>query len=177
LHPGETFVQPTVGFHVRSVHSIREIVAMTESSNLEMMFKIMHAVTNLVKQVGMSKTSMLALDSVKLGSMAAKDIVSLARNCAGFSQEDFGREIGKSQSVVSKYEKGLADPPAGVISHCVNILMGAKGAPSTSLDQLISRLRQTESLPTAPYLYSAIDAVIDAFSVGARLSPGKAEPA
>ncbi len=39
------------------------------------------------------------------------------------SQEAFGKEWGKSQSTVCKYEKNEAEPPGKLLIHCVNIML------------------------------------------------------
>lgn len=97
----------------------------------------------------------------------------MARKIAGMSQFDFGNEIGKSQSVVSKYEKGLADPPPEVVSHCMTIVMRHHGIEDVSFEQIIQKLRRAKSLPTAPCLYQAIDVLIDSFALSANI---KAHP-
>jgi transcriptional regulator with XRE-family HTH domain len=48
--------------------------------------------------------------------------VSAARDLLGLSQTQFGATIGRTQTVISKYESGLVNPPADVIMHCMHIL-------------------------------------------------------
>lgn len=129
----------------------------------------MRIMTKKVKRNYMRKEYVNDLKREQVGALSDKDLVVLARNISGKNQTEFGVEIGKSQSVVSKYEKGITPPPPDVISHCMTIVMVSTGARALSLDQIVIKLRQAESLPVAPCLYQAVNAVIDAFSMGARL--------
>ena len=73
----------------------------------------------------------------------AAQIVFHARN--GMKQKDFAQIIEKSQAMVSKYEKGTADPPSSVIIHCMNIILERenqrKTQPVVSLEELIERVQ------------------------------------
>jgi predicted transcriptional regulator len=49
------------------------------------------------------------------------EIVKRARKIKGLTQSEFGDVIGRPQSLVSKYESGLVEPPGHVIIHCMTI--------------------------------------------------------
>lgn len=49
-------------------------------------------------------------------------LVRSARASSGLTQAEFGRLLKRPQSVISKYERGLVDPPGTVIIHCMNLL-------------------------------------------------------
>ncbi|TPD60965.1 helix-turn-helix domain-containing protein [Stenotrophomonas maltophilia] len=73
---------------------------------------------------------------------ATAALVKRARVSLGLNQAGFGRLIGRSQGVVSRYEKGLVAPPGDVMMHCMNILGGADAAaaPLASIDDLVQAL-------------------------------------
>jgi transcriptional regulator with XRE-family HTH domain len=50
------------------------------------------------------------------------ELVKRAREASGLTQAKFGLLVRRPQSVVSKYERGLVEPPGGVVIHCVNLL-------------------------------------------------------
>jgi transcriptional regulator with XRE-family HTH domain len=49
-------------------------------------------------------------------------IVRSARRHLGLSQAEFAEKVGRTQTVISKYEAGLVNPPALVVIHCMNVL-------------------------------------------------------
>lgn len=49
-------------------------------------------------------------------------LVRLARERKGLNQTQFGAVIKRPQSLVSKYERGLVEPPGQVVIQCMNIL-------------------------------------------------------
>lgn len=74
---------------------------------------------------------------------ATAQLVKSSRKSLGLNQSDFGALIGKSQGVVSRYEKGEVAPPGDVAMQCVNILAGAGEltvGPTGSLDELVAVL-------------------------------------
>ncbi|MEA9531932.1 helix-turn-helix transcriptional regulator [Xanthomonas campestris pv. campestris] len=50
------------------------------------------------------------------------NLVGKARQKLGLKQKNFAVMLGKSQGVVSRYEKGEVEPPGEVIMHCMHIL-------------------------------------------------------
>lgn len=55
-------------------------------------------------------------------SQDTSDLVRKARKLKGLTQAEFGAAIDRPQSLVSKYERGLVEPPGHVVMHCMNIL-------------------------------------------------------
>jgi predicted transcriptional regulator len=49
-------------------------------------------------------------------------LVRSAREHLGLNQGQFAARIGKSQGVVSRYERGAVDPPSTVVMQCMHIL-------------------------------------------------------
>lgn len=50
------------------------------------------------------------------------ETVRRARKARGMTQQAFAAELGKSQAVLSRYERGQVDPPTEVFMHCLHIL-------------------------------------------------------
>lgn len=74
---------------------------------------------------------------------ATADLVKKSRESLGLSQAAFGALIGKSQGVVSRYEKGEVAPPGDVAMQCMNIFAGVanlRPASKGSLEDLVSVL-------------------------------------
>jgi len=72
-----------------------------------------------------------------------------ARLALGLNQKEFGKRVGKEQSLVSRYEREEADPPAGVIMHCMHILERAEGKRKAEigLDDLIEAIQEKLTAP------------------------------
>lgn len=62
------------------------------------------------------------------------ELLKKARKIRGLTQAEFGTELGKPQSLVSKYERGAVDPPGQVIIHCVTIVGGLEQTAVSSKD-------------------------------------------
>jgi len=50
------------------------------------------------------------------------EIIRTAREFLGQSQREFARTVGSQQSLVSKYESAVIDPPSELVIHCMNVL-------------------------------------------------------
>ncbi|WP_080937509.1 helix-turn-helix domain-containing protein [Burkholderia plantarii] len=75
--------------------------------------------------------------------LQAAFLVRDARRQLGLNQAKFALLLGKSQAVVSRYEKGRVDPPSDVVMHCVHILSGAGkegSVPMGDWDQMLKAL-------------------------------------
>lgn len=77
------------------------------------------------------------------------ELVRTARKIKGMTQVQFAAELGRAQSLVSKYERGDVEPPGGVIIHCMNIVRPPPApqpyASTADVAQLVqSRLAATE---------------------------------
>lgn len=76
------------------------------------------------------------------------DLVGKARQKLGLKQKHFAERLGKSQGVVSRYEKGEVEPPGEVTMHCMQILGSSEKVsdrPQT-LEDLVQTLEQALSL-------------------------------
>ena len=76
------------------------------------------------------------------------DLVGKARQKLGLKQKHFAEKLGKSQGVVSRYEKGEVEPPGEVIMHCMQILGSGENfsdRPQT-LEDLVQSLERALSL-------------------------------
>lgn len=87
--------------------------------------------------------SMRLMQQPSLPSTA--DVVSRARRILGLNQASFGKMVGKSQGVISRYENGEVEPPGHITMHCVHILRSGDRAeaPPGSLDELVAALEAT----------------------------------
>jgi len=96
-----------------------------------------------------------------------RSIVRNARKFRGLTQADFGKELGRGQSLVSKYEKGLVEPPGEVIMHCMTI---TGGAAVMSPEEVARLVEQRLSSPEFARLRSALGALIQSMPAPARKS-------
>lgn len=48
-------------------------------------------------------------------------LVRQARAKLNVSQTEFGRLVGKTQTVISRYEAGAVEPPGSIIMYCMHI--------------------------------------------------------
>lgn len=71
--------------------------------------------------------------------VSPSDLVRAARKSDGWTQSEFASFLGSRQSLISKYERGLVNPPAALVMQCMNILNRSDGQFMTqeSLVQLI----------------------------------------
>ena len=98
---------------------------------------------------------------VKLPSPA--ELVVSARDLVRENQTEFGARFGKSQSLISKYERGDIEPPGDMIIQLMTILGG-----SISLDKLApARLaREIERLDEEPGTLPLRRAIRDLLELG-----------
>ena len=68
-----------------------------------------------------------------------RGIVRNARKLKGLTQAQFGDELGRGQSLVSKYEKGLVEPPGEVVMHCMTISGGAAPISPEDVARLVAQ--------------------------------------
>ena len=66
-------------------------------------------------------------------------IIRQARHKLQLNQCLFAAELGKTQSVLSRYESGKVNPPTNIIIHCTNILNN--DGTSDDIEQLITKIR------------------------------------
>ncbi len=74
-----------------------------------------------------------------------KKIFEIIRDARGnLSQAEFAQKLGRSQPVLSKYERGTINPPAEVVEKCIEILE-QRNEDDISIDMLIKRLNKEVS--------------------------------
>lgn len=76
------------------------------------------------------------------------------------NQSDFARLLGKSQGLVSKYERGIVNPPADVLEKCMDILQMHNGG-DVNTETLAKRVRSELSAPEMAYARKTIAALLD----------------
>lgn len=65
-----------------------------------------------------------------------------ARNFLKLNQIDFAKKLGKTQSVLSRYESGSVNPPSEVIMHCMHILnISSTAENSDNVDEIIQKIK------------------------------------
>lgn len=94
---------------------------------------------------------------------AFTDVPSLIRGARrNMSQRAFARAIGATQSMVSRYERGMSSPPASVLNACMQ-LMHQKDVPAegVSAEQLASMVMTNLGKPGHAPLRLVIAQLID----------------
>ena len=82
-------------------------------------------------------------------------IVRQARVAKSLNQQSFGRLVGRTQSVISKYESGHIPVPSEVLIQCMNILeMAHSDAPT--VDDVVSLTKAVASKPNSAELRHAL---------------------
>lgn len=93
-------------------------------------------------------------------------IVSNARQSMGLNQIEFGKVIGRGQSLVSKYERSLVQVPGPVVMHCVNILSQGKAQGEAASSSEVARLVEARlEGPQFSKLRAALIELIESVSV------------
>lgn len=68
-------------------------------------------------------------------------LVRAARRSLGKTQKEFAFAVMSQQSLISKYERGLVDPPSAIIIQCMTIL-NSRGVPTVTEDSLVELIRE-----------------------------------
>jgi transcriptional regulator with XRE-family HTH domain len=93
---------------------------------------------------------------------SVEELIRAARN--GRSQKEFAALLAVDQSMVSKYERGKANPPVSVINRCMRLVHIAEGEAVPSAEQLANRVRESLSDPKLGQVRSALSRLVDAFA-------------
>ena len=93
---------------------------------------------------------------------SVEELIRAARN--GRSQKEFAELLGVDQSMVSKYERGKANPQLHVINHCMRLVHAAEGEAAPSAEQLAERVRVTLADPDLGQVRLALSRLVDAFA-------------
>lgn len=89
----------------------------------------------------------------------AAALVLQARKFKGLSQGEFGVLIGKTQPVVSKYERGATPVPGEIVMQCITILGLLEGADPTA-DDVAALVRKILSDPAKASLRRALAGLV-----------------
>lgn len=68
-----------------------------------------------------------------------RNIIKSARG--NMSQKQFAQLLGKSQGVISKYERGVVSPPAETVDKCIDIIETNKSKLEISAEGLATRIK------------------------------------
>jgi predicted transcriptional regulator len=101
----------------------------------------------------------------------ASAIIRKARQMRGITQAEFGAELQRPQSLVSKYERGLVEPPGSVVIHCMNIVTAERLAADVSTADVVRIVETHLDAPEFAKLRSAIADLIE--SVPTRRHVGR----
>ena len=86
-------------------------------------------------------------------------LVKAARRSKAQTQKEFALSVDSCQSLISKYEHGLVDPPGMLLIHCMNILSPNNTSPVTE-DSLVQLIRERLSGAEHAIARTAIAALI-----------------
>jgi transcriptional regulator with XRE-family HTH domain len=91
-------------------------------------------------------------------------LIKAARD--GRSQAEFARDLGVTQSTLSRYEQGGANPKAEVIERCMRLVHWGNEAGSPSVDDLADKVREQLSREDQAPLRVALSKLIDGLVAG-----------
>jgi len=86
-------------------------------------------------------------------------LIKTARD--GRSQAEFARDLGVTQSTLSRYEQGAANPKAEVIERCMRLMHWGNEDESPSVDELANKVRVQLSREDQAPLRVALSNLID----------------
>lgn len=86
-------------------------------------------------------------------------LIKTARN--GRSQAEFAYELGVSQSTLSRYEKGEANPKAEIIERCMHLVHWNNQEPEPTVDELADKVRKQLGRNDQASLRVALSKLID----------------
>jgi len=86
-------------------------------------------------------------------------LIKMARD--GRSQAEFALDLGVSQSTLSRYEQGGANPKAEVIERCMRLVHWGHEEGSPSVDELANKVRAQLSREDQAPLRVALSKLID----------------
>lgn len=88
-----------------------------------------------------------------------QQLIKTARG--GRSQAEFARDLGVTQSTLSRYEQGGANPKAEVIERCMRLVHWGNEDGSPSVDELADKVRAQLSREDQAPLRVALSKLID----------------
>lgn len=94
--------------------------------------------------------------------MSVRGIIRAARG--GSTQAKFAELLQTQQSLISKYESGVTNPPADVIDKCMKIIHGRTSDDEISLAALEVRMRKVLRGPSQASARKAFAIILDSLS-------------
>lgn len=66
-------------------------------------------------------------------------LIQEARHYLQLNQTVFAKQIGKTQTTLSRYESGKVEPPSSVVMHCMHILTNDDA--NDEIEQIIAKIK------------------------------------
>ncbi len=104
-------------------------------------------------------TSCIASGIRRVAITSISQLIKAARD--GRSQAEFARDLGVTQSTLSRYEQGGANPKAEVIERCMRLVHWGNEDGSPSVDELANKVRAQLSREDQAPLRVALSNLID----------------
>lgn len=94
-----------------------------------------------------------------MGIKTISQLIKMARD--GRSQAEFARDLGVTQSTLSRYEQGVANPKVDVIERCMHLVHWGNETGSPSVDELADKIRAQLGRADQASLRVALSNLID----------------
>lgn len=121
------------------------------------MHYIMHHMT-----LQSSKAPEMAVAADTYWRTEAANLVRLARLKLDMNQAQFAKVVSRSQTLVSKYERGKVLPPSDVVLQCMHIVHGSVSSRiAVSIEAIVERLKHIGNDPAYSPALLAIATLLD----------------
>lgn len=95
--------------------------------------------------------------------LTIRGIIRTAR--AARTQKDYAAELGIRQDLLSKYENGRVNPPAGIVERCMRDVHTLSQRRTPSADMIAKRIKTDLASPELEPVRAAIVNLLDVLSV------------
>lgn len=109
-----------------------------------------------------SKVKRAASENSKNAELSVKEIIRAARG--KLTQTAFAELLNTSQSLISKYESGITNPPADIINECMKIIHGKNIKGDITLKALEERMRKVLVGPAHAGARKAFAVILDSLA-------------
>lgn len=122
-----------------------------------------------------SYTAITFNEQAPLAMPSYSDLPSLVRQARrNQTQREFAKTIGATQSMVSRYERGVSSPPVGVVNACMHQMhTHGETADEMSVEQLASLVINRLGSPEFAAMRVAIAQLINGVSTGIQARQAK----
>lgn len=77
--------------------------------------------------------------------LVPSSVIRQARKILKLNQSDFAQKLGKTQSVLSRYESGRVHAPSDIVMHCMHIIeKNTLLDNSDSMEEIILKIRRLD---------------------------------